>query len=103
MRSISIRITAVVVTVLFAIGLATNGRALEAGLGDMDQDFREGHVVSMDENGHTITIREWGGVNTYELSPTGRQDVTAEHIRPGDKVRFMVYGVWGVAYKFWRL
>jgi hypothetical protein len=103
MRPTSIRITAVVVTALFAMVLAASGRALEAGLGDMDQGFREGEVVSIDKAGDTITIREYGGVNTYELTPTGRQDVAAEQIKPGDRVRFMVYGVWGVAYKFWRL
>jgi len=99
MRAISIRITAVMTTVLFGIGLATIGQSLE----DMDQEFREGQVVSIDKTGDTITIREYGGVNTYQLSPTGRQDVDAEQIKPGDKVRFMVYGVLGVAYRFWRL
>jgi hypothetical protein len=99
MRVISIRITAVVAAALFAIGLATSGQSLE----DMDQEFREGQVVSIDKAGDTITIREYGGVNTYQLSPTGRQDLDSEQIKSGDKVRFMVYGVWGLAYQFWRL
>ena len=103
MRVISIRIATVVATVLFAVGLATSWQSVEAGLPDMDQEFREGQVVRMDENGDTITIHEDGGVNTYQLSPTGRQDVDSEQIKPGDKVRFKVYGVWGVAYQFWRL
>jgi hypothetical protein len=103
MRLISIRITVIAVTALFAIGLATSGRSLEAGPPDIDQEFREGQVVSIDKTGDTIVIREYSGVNTYQLSPTGRQDLDAEHIKPGDKVRFMVYGVWGVAYQFWRL
>jgi len=99
MRAISIRIAAVMATVLFGIGLATIGQSLE----DMDQEFRQGQVVSIDKSGDTITIREYNGVNTYQLSPTGRQDLDSEQIKPGDKVRFMVYGVWGVAYQFWRL
>jgi len=90
-------------TVLFAIGLATMGQSLEAGPPDMDQEFREGQVVSMDTTGDTIAIREYNGVNTYQLSPTGRQDLAAEQIKPGDKVRFKAYGVWGLAYQFWRL
>jgi len=90
-------------TVLFAIGLATIGQSLEAGPPDMDQEFREGQVVSMDTTGDTIAIREYNGVNTYQLSPTGRQDLAAEQIKPGDKVRFKAYGVWGLAYQFWRL
>ena len=69
----------------------------------MDQEFREGQVVSLDTTGDTIAIREYNGVNTYQLSPTGRQDLDAEQIKPGDKVRFKVYGVWGLAYQFWRL
>jgi len=69
----------------------------------MDQEFREGQVVSMDTTGDTIAIREYNGVNTYQLSPTGRQDLAAEQIKPGDKVRFKAYGVWGLAYQFWRL
>ena len=103
MRGNSIRIAAVMATVLFAIGLATMGQSLEAGPPDMDQEFREGQVVSMDTTGDTIAIREYNGVNTYQLSPTGRQDLAAEQIKPGDKVRFKVYGVWGLAYQFWRL
>jgi hypothetical protein len=90
-------------TVLFAIGLATIGQSLEAGPPDMDQEFREGQVMSIDKTGDTIVIREYNGVNTYQLSPTGRQDLDTEHIKPGDRVRFKVYGVWGVAYQFWRL
>jgi hypothetical protein len=103
MRVISIRIAAVMATVLFAIGLATIGQSLEAGPPDMDQEFREGQVMSIDKTGDTIVIREYNGVNTYQLSPTGRQDLDTEHIKPGDRVRFKVYGVWGVAYQFWRL
>ena len=103
MRTTSIRIATVVAIVLFAVGLAVSGRSLEAGPPDMDQELREGRVVSMDSSADTITIREYGGVNTYRLSPTGRQDLDAEHIKPGDSVRFRVYGVWGVAYQFWRL
>jgi hypothetical protein len=90
-------------TVLFAIGLATIGQSLEAGPPDMDQEFREGQVMSIDKTGDTIVIREYNGVNSYQLSPTGRQDLDTEHIKPGDRVRFKVYGVWGVAYQFWRL
>ncbi|MBI4380007.1 MAG: hypothetical protein HY574_02265 [candidate division NC10 bacterium] len=103
MRVISIRIATVVATVLFAVGIATSWQSVEAGLPDMDQEFREGQVVSIDKNDETITIREYSGLSTYRLSPTGRQDLDNEHIKPGDKVRFMVYGVWGVAYQFWRL
>jgi hypothetical protein len=103
MRVISFRIATAVATVLFAVGLATSWQSVEAGLPDMDREFREGQVVSIDRNGDTITIREYSGLNTYRLSPTGRQDLDDEHIKPGDKVRFMVYGVWGVAYQFWRL
>ena len=103
MRGNSIRIAAVMAIVLFAIGLATFGQSLEAGPPDMDQEFREGQVVSMDTTGDTIAIREYNGVNTYQLSPTGRQDLAAEQIKPGDKVRFKAYGVWGLAYQFWRL
>jgi len=103
MRVMSIRLTAVVATALFAIGLTTSGQSLEAGPPDVSQEFREGQVVSIDKAGDTITIREYSGANTYQLSPTGRQDLDAEHIKPGDRVRFMVYGVWGVAYQFWRL
>jgi len=103
MRLISIRMAAVAAATLFAIGLASSGQSLEAGPPDVDQEFREGQVVSIDRTGDTITIREYSGANTYQLSPTGRQDLDAEHIKPGDRVRFMVYGVWGVAYQFWRL
>ena len=103
MRVISSRIATVVATVLLAIGLATSWQSVEAGPPDMDQEFREGQVVSIDKPGDAITIREYSGVNTYQLSPTGRQDLDNEHIKPGDKVRFKVYGVWGVAYQFWRL
>jgi hypothetical protein len=103
MRSASNRITAAAAVTLFVMALAATGQSLEAGVGETEQEFREGQVVSIDKTGDTITIREYGGVNTYQLSPTGRQDVDAEHIKPGDRVRFMAYAVWGVAYKFWRL
>jgi hypothetical protein len=89
--------------VLLTVTLATSGQSVVAGPPDMDQELREGQVVSIDKTAETITIREYGGQNTYQLSPTGRQDVDREHIKPGDKVRFRVYGVWGVAYQFWRL
>lgn len=92
-----------VATVLLAVALATSSQSVEAGPSDMDQEFREGQVVSIDTSADTITIREYSGVATYQLSPTGRQDLDAEHIKPGDNVRFKVYGVWGVAYQFWRL
>jgi len=59
--------------------------------------------VSIDKPGDAIAIREYNGVNTYQVSPTGRQDLDAEQIKPGDNVRFKVYGVWDVAYQFWRL
>lgn len=102
MRRMSIRTAAIAAATLFAIGLAASGQSLEAGPPDVDQEFREGQVVNIDKAGDTVTIREYGGTNTYQLSPTGRQDLAAEHIKPGDRVRFMVYGVWGVAYQFWR-
>jgi len=103
MGAISSRIVAVVAIVLFTVGLAASSQSVEAGPPDMDQEFREGQVVKVDKTADTITIREYSGVNTYQLSPTGRQDLDSEHIKPGDKVRFRVYGVWGVAYQFWRL
>jgi hypothetical protein len=92
-----------VTAVLITAAAATSGQSVVAGPPDMDQELREGQVVSLDMIADTITVREYGGRNTYQLSPTGRQDVEREHIMPGDRVRFRVYGVWGVAYQFWRL
>jgi hypothetical protein len=50
-----------------------------------------------------VKIREWAGVYTYRLSPTGQQTLYAAQIRPGDWVRFHAYNIWEIAYYFTKL
>ncbi len=63
-----------------------------------DQLNRDGTVVAITDT--TVTIKEWAGTYTYGLSPMGRQALNAAQIRPGDEVRFIENGPWGVADNF---
>lgn len=94
--------TAVVAAAILTTGLlltSPDGKAGNFGAGpSADQVIREGQVVEIGDT--TITIREWAGKYTYRLSPTGRQSLEANHIQPGDKVRFNVWAVWEIAYYF---
>ena len=102
MRAIMGLITAVVVTAILMTGLlltAPPATAGNFGAGPAtDQVIREGQVVEIGDT--TITIREWAGKYTYRLSPTGRQSLEANHIQPGDKVRFNAWAIWEIAYYF---
>lgn len=102
MRIIRGLITAVVAMGILMTGLllaAPAARAGGFGAGpSTDQVIREGQVVEIDDT--TITIREWAGKYTYRLSPTGRQSLEANHIKPGDKVRFNAWAIWEIAYYF---
>ena len=68
---------------------------------DTDQSIRQGKMVAV--TGTTVEVKEWAGIYTYRLSPTGRQALDAAQIRPGDEVRFSVYSPWGVAYDFGKM
>ncbi len=104
MRVIRILLTAVVSVAILITGLllttpsARAGGGPGGGVGETEQVIREGQVVEIGDT--TITIREWAGKYTYRLSPTGRQSLEANQIRPGDKVRFNVWAVWEIAYYF---
>lgn len=91
----------VLVTGLTVIGPSPAAGGFGDGGGNSDQVIREGQVVEINDT--TITIREWAGKYTYRLSPTGRQSLQANNIKPGDKVRFNAYSIWEVAYNFWKL
>ena len=105
MRTGSGLIAVVVATALLTTGLLLTAHAARAGnfgAGPAtDQLIREGEVVEITDT--TITIREWAGKYTYRLSPTGQQSLEANHIRPGDKVRFNVWAVWEIAYYFGKM
>jgi len=103
MRTIkSVIVTVVVIAILTAgltlIGPSPSARGFGDGGPDTNQVIREGLVVEISDT--TITIREWAGKYTYRLSPTGRQSLEANQIRPGDRVQFHAYSVWEVAYYF---
>jgi hypothetical protein len=104
MRAIRGPIAVIAATAILTTGLLLNapsaraGRAPGGGVGETQQVIREGQVVEIGDT--TITIREWAGKYTYGLSPTGRQSLEANHIRPGDKVRFNVWAVWEIANYF---
>jgi hypothetical protein len=68
---------------------------------DTNQVIREGQVIEITDT--TITIREWAGLYTYRLTPSGRQSLLGNNIKPGDKVRFNAYSVWEIAYNFWKI
>lgn len=93
---------ATVAAAILTMGLLLTAPAAKAGSfgagPSTDQVIREGQVVEIGDT--TITIREWAGKYTYRLSPTGRQSLEANHIQPGDKVRFNVWAVWEIAYYF---
>ncbi|MBI4382020.1 MAG: hypothetical protein HY574_12625 [candidate division NC10 bacterium] len=89
---------AILTTGLTLIDPLPSARGFGNGGPGTDQVIREGQVV--DINDTTIRIREWAGLYTYRLSPTGRQSLDANQIRPGDKVQFHAYSVWEVAYYF---
>jgi hypothetical protein len=102
MRASRGRIAVIAATAILTTGLlltAPSATAGSFGAGPAtDQVIREGQVVEIGDT--TITIREWAGKYTYRLSPTGRQSLEANHIRPGDKVRFNAWAVWEIAYYF---
>ncbi len=102
MRAVRGPIAAVMATTILTTGLlltAATAKGGNFGAGPAtDQMIREGRVVEITDT--TITIHEWAGKYTYGLSPTGRQSLEANHIRPGDKVRFNVWAVWEIAYYF---
>ena len=99
-RSVVITVVtaAILTTGLTLIGPLPSARGFGNGGPDTNQVIREGQVVEITDT--TIRIREWAGLYTYRLSPTGRQSLDANQIRPGDKVQFHAYSVWGVAYYF---
>jgi len=92
--------SAVLITGLTAIGTSPVGAGFGDGGSDTNQVIREGQVVEMSDT--TITIREWAGLYTYRLIPSGRQSLQANNIKPGDRVRFNAYSVWEIAYNFWK-
>ncbi len=102
MRAINGLLTALVATAILATGPLLTAPAAKAGnFGagpSADQLIREGEVVEISDT--TITIHEWAGKYTYGLSQIGRQSLEDNHIRPGDKVRFNVWGGWEIAYYF---
>ena len=103
MRTIKGVIVTVVAAAILTAGLTLIGPSPSArGFGDggpdTNQVTREGQVVEISDT--TITIREWAGLYTYRLSPTGRHSLEANRIRPGDRVQFNAYSVWEVAYYF---
>ena len=101
MRVIQSLITAIVAAAIFATGLLMVAPPTEARPPDTNQVIRDGQVVEITDT--TVTIREWAGMYTYRLSPTGRQTLDAAHIRPGDWVRFHAYNIWEIAYYFTKL
>ncbi len=103
MRTIKSVIVAVMAIAILTAGLTLLGPSSSArGFGDggpdTNQVIREGQVVEISDT--TITIREWAGLYTYRLSPTGRHSLQTNQIRPGDRVQFNAYSVWEVAYYF---
>lgn len=102
MRAMRRFFTAIAAAAILTICLSPAAPAAKAGgFGagpSTDQVIREGQVVEIGDT--TITIREWAGKYTYRLSPTGRQSLEANHIQPGDKVRFNAWAVWEIAYYF---
>ncbi len=104
MRAINGLIIAALAAAILTTGLplttpwARAGGVGGGGVGESEALIREGQVVEIDDT--TITIREWAGKYTYRLSPTGRQSLEYNHIKPGDKVRFNVWAVWEIANYF---
>lgn len=104
MRAMDRLIIALVATAMLTTGLplttppARAGGAPGGGVGESEALIREGQVVEIGDT--TVTIREWAGKYTYRLSPTGRQSLEYNHIKPGDKVRFNVWAVWEIANYF---
>ncbi len=92
--------TTVVVAGLTVVGPLPALGGFGDGGGNTDQVIREGQVVEITDT--TITIREWAGLYTYRLTPTGQRSLQANNIKPGDKVRFNAYSVWEIAYNFWK-
>lgn len=101
MRAIWILVPAVVATAIVATGLVMTTPSAEARPPDTNQVIRDGQVVEVTDT--TVKIREWAGVYTYRLSPTGRQTLDGAQIRPGDWVRFHAYNIWEIAYYFTKL
>jgi len=101
MRAIWSLISAVVATAIVATGLVMTAPSAEARPPDTNQVIRDGQVIEITDT--TVKIREWAGVYTYRLSPTGRQTLDAAQIRPGDRVQFHAYSVWEIAYYFTKL
>lgn len=99
-RSVVIAVvtSAILTTGLTLIGPLPSARGLGDGGSDTNQVIREGQVVEITDT--AIRIREWAGLYTYRLSPTGRQSLDANQIRAGDNVQFHAYSVWEVAYYF---
>ena len=104
MRAIRGPIAVIAVAAALTTGLllgvppARAGGGPGGGVGESEALIREGQVVEIGDT--TITIREWAGKYTYRLSPTGRQSLEYNHIRPGDTVRFNVWAVWEIANYF---
>ena len=94
-------VSAVVATAIVATGLVMTAPSAEARPPDTNQVIRDGQVVEITDT--TVNIREWAGVYTYRLSPTGRQTLDAAQIRPGDWVQFHAYNIWEIAYYFTRM
>lgn len=98
MRAIWSLVPAVVATAIVATGLLITVPSAAARPPDTSQVIRDGQVVEITDT--TVKIREWAGVYTYRLSPTGRQTLDAAQIRPGDRVRFYAWNTWEIAYHF---
>jgi len=101
MQAIRSLVPAIVATAILATGLLMTGASAVARPPVTNQVIRDGQVVEITDT--TVTIREWAGVYTYRLSPTGRQTLDAARIRPGDWVRFHAYNIWEIAYYFTKL
>lgn len=101
MRAIRSLVTAVVATAILATGLPMTVPSAKARPPNTSQVIRDGQVVEITDT--TVTIREWAGMYTYRLSPTGRQTLDAAQIRPGDWVRFHAWDTWEIAYYFTRM
>ncbi len=101
MRAIQRVVAAAMAGFIITMGLFVSvpfvgaGGAPGGGVGETEQVIREGQVVEIGDT--TITIREWAGKYTYRLSPTARQSLLANQIRPGDRVRFNAWAVWEIA------
>jgi len=75
---------AVLATTVTLVGPSSPASGFGDGGPDTNQVIREGQVIEITDT--TVRIREWAGVYTYRLTPTGWQTLRANRIRVGDRV-----------------